>query len=449
MKPSPSGGTAAGQLARRLFGTDRAGQRGAVLALVAVGAVALIGAVGLAVDGSRMLEERRHAQAAADHAATAAAHNRCTSSGATVDTARAAGQAAATANGFDDASPRVVVTIDPVGAAATTYDFRAVVTSNIDGTFSRVLGFSAFDVSAEATASGTGCGGGGASPGAIFGGGTCKPGELGLEVSGSNAQVYGGIHTNADASVSGSDNDFTEPPNPPDDPFTYDGTFTNGGGMTNEYQAPWPRDEGSKGWPSGWAPSAITGGGSAPPTPGSLLRQYYDLADANGTNDTNDTLFTTKVTDITKDGVYYTTHADGMDIGSITWPVGGNTRNVVLVAPNGPIKISVSHAGRIFNPYDHASLTKKGIVMLSNVTHSSSDTFIERCNKYAINVSGQGATWNGIMWAPGGLIEFSGSDNAAVNGSLVSWAVSLGGQNILIRQNPSLFTGSPTVILLK
>src|SRR5688500_2269726 len=77
----------AGTLARLLSGErKREHQRGAVLVLVALGSVALLGAVGLALDGSLMLEERRHAQAVADQAALAAAHHRCTVDGSTATT---------------------------------------------------------------------------------------------------------------------------------------------------------------------------------------------------------------------------------------------------------------------------------------------------------------------------------------------------------------------------
>ena len=422
-----------------MLSRDRAGQQGAVLALVAIGAIALLGAVGLAVDGSRMLEERRHAQAAADHAATAAAHSRCTATtGTWPATAVAAGQAAALANGFNDAASDVVVAITPVGTPATTYDYNAVITSTIDGTFSRVLGFNTFNVSAEATSSGTGCQatGGGAGPGAIYGGGTCPSGKYGIDVSGSNNDVYGGVHTNDDSRVGGGGNDFDDEAQS-GDYYRYVGSHSG----TGDYEAGNPAKVSAPSpvWPSGWLPTDFTGATTGDPGAGTFLKPYYDLAGTNGTR------FTSKVDSITKNGVYYTTATDGMDIGSVS----AGVTHVVLVATRGPIKISVS--SRTFNPYDHASITKKGLLMVSGLEQSSSSGFTERCDKYTIAISGSSSTWNGILWGRGGLIELSGSSNTAVNGSAIGWAIRLNGSDLVIRYNAALFPGGaePTIILLK
>ena len=123
--------------------------------------------------------------------------------------------------------------------------------------------------------------------------------------------------------------------------------------------------------------------------------------------------------------------------------VTGSVRNVVLVAPNGPIKISAS--SQTFNPYANVALPRQGILMLSGVTYSGT----EKCDKFALAVSGGTNVWNGVMWAPGGLIDMSGSTNSAVNGTLLGWAVRFGGSDLIIRYDPSLFLGDPTVLLLQ
>jgi hypothetical protein len=187
-----------------------------------------------------------------------------------------------------------------------------------------------------------------------------------------------------------------------------------------------------------------------------LLRAYYDLADANGTTSSNDTLFTTKVTSVTKDGVYYTTSTEGMDISA-----SAGVRKVVLVAPNGPIKVSGSSVswtaitdaeidalpGMGSGANLALNLPRPGVLMLSNFQQSG----IEKCDKYTIAVSGSSSDWNGILWAPGGLIEMSGSSNIASNGSLIGWAVRLNGSDLVIRYDANLFPGvvDPSIIIIK
>ena len=446
MSASRSGATLAPRALGRLVGRDRSRQRGAVLALVALGAVTLLGAVGLAVDGSRMLEERRHAQAAADHAAIAAAFNRCTVTASTVATAQAAGLAAAQRNGFDDNAASVVVAISPIGNPLTSYQFRAVVTSTIQSTFARVIGFTTFDVSAQATSTGSNCGalGGSASPGAIYAGGVCPvSGKYGVDVSGSTSQVYGGVHTNDDVNVGGNNNIFWELPTPPDDPFTYVGSINAAATANNSFQAGYPQKVSTPSpvWPTGWAPTDLTGAAAGQwdanfiPNTGTFLRRYYELAVANGT------FSTSKINSVTKDGVYFTTSTDGIDVSS--WPI-GVVHNIVLVAPRGNVKVSVS-GPRTMLPVVDLTLPRQGLIIISNATRAADKT----CEEPTISTSGSNVIWNGIMWAPTGQIEFSGSSNVSASGSLIAQSVKLNGSGLVIRFNSAFFpvTATPSIHL--
>ncbi len=434
MEPRSAWGARARQVASLVI-SKREGERGAVLVLVALGFFVLFGAIGLGIDGARMFEERRAAQAAVDHAALASAHARCRGNSDAV--AVAAGKAIAAANFYDDASPTISVDITAVVGPENTY--LAHIVTTIEATFARAIGFDNFTIGVEATASGTGCDDGVDSPGAIYAGGSCPSGKYGVDVSGSNQEVYGGVHTNDTSNVGGSGNDFNDE--------AYLGDFytyveTHNGGSGNSWEAPDFPDQvpmPSPVWAGGWDPSVITGG-SGVPALGTFLRAYYDLADANGTTASNDTLFTSKVTSITKNGVYYTTHADGFDVSSVS----GGVTNVVMVAPNGPIKVSVSSV--TLNPFAHSALPRQGILMLSNYQQPSQ---IEKCDKYSIAISGSSSTWNGVLWASGGLVEFSGSSNSAVNGSAVGWAVRLNGSDLVIRHNASDWDDQPMVLLLK
>lgn len=404
---------------------SRVAARGQVLVLFAVGAFVLIGAVGLGIDGSRTFEERRAAQTAVDHAATAAAFASCTGSNDTA--AAAAGQLAATRNGYDDGAASIVVTVTPVVGQPNT--FRAAISSTIPSTFARVLGANDFTVSVEATAGGIECSVGGAGPGAIYAGGTCPSGEYAVDISGSTDFVYGGVHSNDDARVGGSGNRFFEV-GPPEEPFTYVGAFSQSGGNVYDVGYPLQVPAPSPAWPAGWDPSVAS---PASPANDAYWADWSAKAVADGHGGT---LLTEMITTITSNGVYYTNHPDGMDISSID----AGVTNFTLVSRNGPIKISAS--SRTFSP----DADGDGILILSGMTKPSD----KKCSEYTIAVSGSSSNWNGIMWAPGGLIEMSGSGNTAVNGSLIGWAVRLNGSDLIIRYDPSLFPpGDPTVLVLE
>lgn len=428
-----------GRFARRAVAAhSRRHEDGITLAIFALALVVLLGMVALGIDGSRIYDERRRAQNAADHAAIAAAYASCASTSTDAATLRAAAEAAgydsADANGFDDNPPINDVFIDvATGADEFDHEYRADIDTTISTTFGAVIGFSELNTNATATARATGCdaAAGGSGPGAIFGGGTCpSSGKYSVDVSGSSNQVYGGVHGNDEVSVGGSSNIFYQAGDP-DDPFTYVTSITGTAGDT--FQPGYPLKVASRAWPAGFEPSVITGGTGVPAV-GTFLRPYYDLAVANLTFSTG------KITSITKDGVYYTTNSDGFDVGSVS----GSVRNVVLVAPNGPIKISDSST--TFNAYNHASLPKTGILMLSNKIYTGD----EACDKFVVAVSGSSVTWNGILWGPRGLIEMSGSTNTAVNGALIGHAVRLNGSNITINYDSSLFAGAedPDVFLV-
>jgi hypothetical protein len=290
-----------------------------------------------------------------------------------------------------------------------------------------VIGMNTFTVSVEATAGAVDCGAGGAGPGAIFAGGTCGPGKWAVDVSGSTNRVFGGVHSNDDVNVGGGSNDFDDIGS---DPFTYvDVLNPDPVGNGNMFDSGYPASTSAKPWPAGYDPSVAS---LASPANDAYWTAWQDKAIADGHGGG---LLTSKISSITSNGVYYTTHPDGMDIGSID----GGVTNITLIARNGPIKVSDSDGD--FSPDADAN----GILALSGEVYGTS----ENCDKYAVALSGSSTDWNGIIWGPGGMVEFSGSSNSAVNGSLVGWAVRLNGSNIEIRYDSTLFQGDPKVLLLK
>jgi Flp pilus assembly protein TadG len=396
-------------------------ESGITFVVFAVAIVVILGMVAVGVDGGRLYDERRKAQNAADHAAATAAHAVC-SRRLTTGQAITAGEASALTNGYDNNGATNTVTVAHVAGTR----FTATIETTIPSTFAVIIGWENLTTGGAATAE---CNGSKVvGPGAVYAGGTCPGGKYAFEVSGSTNEVYGGVHANDDVRVGGSGNDFSNLVSP-EDPFTYVGSMDPGAGNSYEpgypYQVPMP----SPVWPTGWDPSVVDA---------TFLALYEAQAVANGT------FFTGKVTSITKDGVFYTTSSEGMDISSVT----GSTRNVVLVAPNGPIKISASD--KTFNPWQPPSpelLPRDGILMLSDKTYPAA---ADKCDKYVIAVSGSSSTWNGIMWAPNGLIEMSGSFNETeVKGTLVGHAVRLNGSDLDIEYESDVVEQEPWVQMVQ
>jgi hypothetical protein len=125
-------------------------QKGQALVLIAIGAVALFALAALAIDGSRVYSDRRHAQNAADTAALAGALSKA--KGDDYATYTAAAWARATSNGYDNnTTTNTVVVHDcddpgfpecvglPDGAFPEDY-IRVQIVSTIPTTFARVLG---------------------------------------------------------------------------------------------------------------------------------------------------------------------------------------------------------------------------------------------------------------------------------------------------------------------
>jgi Putative Flp pilus-assembly TadE/G-like len=144
---------------------NEAGQ--AVLLLIAAMSVFLLGAVGLAVDGSHLYAQRQAAQAAADAAAVAGimsifdSTNTFTSNYNCTTTDGTSPCSFARQNGFKTAAAStdtVSVEVDPAGVTVSHLDpvtpnlLRVTVTRPVSMTLTKLVGLSSFDVSASAMA---------------------------------------------------------------------------------------------------------------------------------------------------------------------------------------------------------------------------------------------------------------------------------------------------------
>ena len=123
-------------------------QKGQALILIALAMVGLVGFIALAVDGGRVLSDRRHAQNAADTSVLAAALKKV--KGGTSVEVKNAGKNRATSNGYTTGTNGAIVEVNfcnesgvtcqglPAGADSADY-IRVRITSIVATTFARVI----------------------------------------------------------------------------------------------------------------------------------------------------------------------------------------------------------------------------------------------------------------------------------------------------------------------
>ncbi|HLO27520.1 MAG TPA: Tad domain-containing protein [Anaerolineales bacterium] len=122
---------------------SKAPEKGQALILIALAAVGLFAFAALAIDGSRVYSEKRHAQNAADTAALAAALSYTRNNSATIPELQQIAQDRATSNGFDnleksDITIAVESTVCPGGAAGK--NITVTIIAYVDTSFTRVIG---------------------------------------------------------------------------------------------------------------------------------------------------------------------------------------------------------------------------------------------------------------------------------------------------------------------
>jgi len=120
-------------------------EKGQALILITLAAVGLFAFSALAIDGSRVYSDKRHAQNAADSAALAGALAYTRNNSITLDSMRTIAQARVTSNGYDDngTSNEVTITWDSVTSGCPSgkgKDITVTIVSHLDTTIARVIG---------------------------------------------------------------------------------------------------------------------------------------------------------------------------------------------------------------------------------------------------------------------------------------------------------------------
>lgn len=394
---------------------------GVTAAVFAVALLVLLGMVALGIDGSRIYDERRRAQNAADHAAIAAAFASC--SGSVVADAIDAGEASALRNGYDGGANNDV-SIEHDGAV-DVHKYTARVDTTIGTTFAQVIGFATLDTNAFARAEATGCDSSGASQAAIWAGGNnCDPGSLrNVEISGNDHTVNGLTYTNGSFYNGGSGSDFLNPPNAS---VEYVSSFNGGGGNTytaaaDQVSLPPPEDR----WPEDFDP---TDDMTIP-----MWDAYRDSPNRQNTAGGNNQ----SSLSITTPGIYYTENASGIDIVNIP-----NGAHFTIASKNGPIKMPNSYTGRTFWAYENnPSGTPANVIALSGYAGGG-----QPCDQFAFERSGEGGTWNGIFWTPRAMSRWSGN-LSTINGGFISWAFQMNGNEHIINGGTGQPAAEPDVLL--
>jgi Flp pilus assembly protein TadG len=380
--------------------------RGQTLPLFAIVAPIILAFMALGLDTAHAFLERRDAQGAADLAALAGA--RLLHDGATVTeqaNARAKAVSVAVANGY--AASQVT--------AITPYDgddekIRVVIDSGVRTVFAPVLDLivggshASTNVDAGAVAYGgyEETGGGEFAILALEG---CPSLQKTLDFSGSTIDVIGRVHSNSDLYISGSTNDFVGQTSYVC-PLSGYPRFHNGGSGNTFTPTP------------GSAPAELD--------PVAKARSYFTpctyTASSSGMWDLSSNgswwVGGTKVSKTLRPGIYCsgTGSSDGIKLSDsdirVLTDIATGADGVTFVAS---YSIEVSGSNFQLKPF------KDNILFAS---YGTSDV--------AVKVAGSGGTWEGIIYAPNGTAEISGSSNLALQGGIIAKRVKLNGSGFSI-----------------
>ncbi|HUF53309.1 MAG TPA: pilus assembly protein TadG-related protein [Dehalococcoidia bacterium] len=353
-----------------------------IMMILCLTVVFVIGVI--AVDIGLFLSQRRHAQAAADFAALAAATMLDDSEAATITK----GLEYSERNGFDDADGDVTVTVTP------TYNgdpdlVEVTISEDAPAMFAPIFGVLGIDIGARAVARVQGAPPSTGLPALFAISDDCGDPAV-LEIPGSNNVVVGAVHSNGDLKLNGSNNDFEG------GGFTYNCDFDHSGSDNTFDPAP---DQ-----------TRV----DPPPV-------FYEYDDFPCTHEFDDDI------DL-QDYDYLWVNDD---------PDGGVLRDDQVICSSSDLQLSgqgisgrvtlvagdeLKVSGSDFNLTGYWN----GVLFYSSASHDS-----------AIDISGSGGDWTGIIHAPHGKVKFQGSSNLSVTGSIIADSMVLSGSDWSISADSS------------
>jgi hypothetical protein len=374
---------------------NRLRERGQSLAIVAVVLPAIVGLLALGLDATYLFVQHRLMQGAADLSALAGARS-LPGDAAGADT-RA--RTVATANGY----PSGVTVTTPY--SGDTSRIQVQISVAVRPFFLPALGVQTVDVTVLAVARSIQMLG---AQYAIFAGevncGTDS--EKSILWSGSKVKVTGSVVSNGGATVSGSNNSVTGATH-----YYCPNRFYNTG-SGNTYVPTPVRDVQSTAWPFTFAAASFPCTYSRAGT--------FDLS-----SDGVWWVGGTKASKQLRPGVYCATGGGGI----IKLSDSGITGTVTFVAG---YQVEISGSNFTLNPYSQGVLA---------FAQGNLDT--------ALKLSGSGGAWTGILYAPNGQVELSGSSNLTIVGGIVAGRVKIGGSDITIQAGASQSSGPAQLQLVE
>lgn len=388
-----------------------ADEKGAVVILVALSMVLIMGFAAMAVDLGIARQRSAQARNSADFAALAGAGVLKTG---TAAEAEAAAREYVAKNDFSGSGAQVNIPPTSGSRAGDATCVQVTTTETLPTVFGGVFNVTTLDVASRATA----C----ASPGlggdyAVFAGSTTCPDAISF--SASNRTINGGVHSNNDMKILSNGTVLNGS-------VTYLNGDAPAGNITFNPATNNPRVlEGPLEYPEIFAIEDYAPGGAKALLAQSQLK-YYNLGvlEINPTNLTA-LLAYNPLTKTIAPGLYYTT-------GGMHLPGNGyNAAGATFVAADGDIQLNGNNFN--FSPWD-----PDGLLLFANKEQTS-------CNSgnAVIKLNGNNHNWTGVMFAPRGPLDFSGTNVvASLNGRLVAQTIKLSGSSQTITKNLT-YSGKP------
>ncbi len=367
-------------------------EEGAVAVIVALSLLAIIGIAAIVTDGGNLYRERSSAQNAADHAALTAAWAACEPGPG--EDYQVAGRRAAAEHGYSAAE--VTIEPHPDGILAT-------IDTSINATFGAALGADELDAVASAVATCT-IGGDGY---AIFADGTCGNS---VDLSGSTGRVEGGVHTNENLKVTGSNHSIVGT-------VTYVGKAPKNAAGNIEYTPRAPLN------PVNSDPKVIPGHSVDDYLPGGAYHDadnFYDAGSksisSSGGNPATRIDPDTWIEDgELKPGIYYSDN--DIVLNSSDFDDGIVKGNVTLVSRNG--RISVTGPDSRLTAFAGPFNANGDLGMLAITEYEKNP----KCTSQGISFSGSSVEWEGILYAPNSRISVTVSDSSTFAGQILGYSV--------------------------
>ncbi len=377
-----------------------ADERGAVLLIVAFCMTLLLGFAAIAIDIGYARQLKAQAQNSADFAALAGAGELVSG---TIADAKAVAHDYASKNGFAVAD----VNVPPTSGTKVnqTGCVQVKPSESFPTIFGRIFNVGTLSVGAQATACASPPLGG---PYAVFAGSTTCPDAISF--SGANRTINGGVHSNNDVKITSSGtviNGTTTYLNgsAPAGSITFNPSTDNPTQLTGPL--PYPDDFSLADYQPGGAKAVLAG------------TKYHNAgsADIDEAWLTSNLLYSSSTI---SPGLYYTS-------GNINLSGPGHTAlGATFVTSNGDVHFNGNNF--TFTPWDPDGLL---IASFKNPNSCSSGQAV-------IKLNGNNHTWTGIMFAPNGPLDFSGTNvDTSLNGRLVANSIKLSGSNQTLTRNDS------------